>query len=44
MKDTMGQKPGNAPIIRTGHTTDGRYGSDPNAMVKGKTESRDIRR
>lgn len=44
MKQDIGSKTGSAPIKRVGHTTDGRYGSDPNARVRGGTGSRDIKR
>ena len=44
MKETITSRTGSAPIKRTGHTTDGRHGSDPNAKVRGGGSSRDIKR
>lgn len=39
----MKSKPGNAPIKRQGHTTDGKHGSDPNAKVMGQRAVRDLK-
>lgn len=35
-------KTGKAPIMKQGHTTDGRHGSDPGVQVKGGNNVRDL--
>lgn len=42
-RDRFTSRPGNAPIVRVGHTTSGKYGSDPNARVKGSRSVRDLK-
>lgn len=44
MKEQITSKTGNAPIKRQGHTSDNRYGSNPDARVKGGGAVRDIKR
>lgn len=34
-RDSMKSNPGNAPIVKVGHTYSGRDGVDPNAKVRG---------
>lgn len=41
MKQTITSKTGSAPVVRQGHTSDGRYGTSLTAKVKGATSSRD---
>lgn len=36
-------KAGNAPLVRQGHTTDGKFGSDPAKQQKGGSTVRDLR-
>lgn len=33
---------GSAPIVRQGHTSSGKHGSDPNMKVKGGNSVRDL--
>lgn len=39
----MTQKTGSAPIVRQGHTTNGNYGSNPNAKGRGQNKPRDLK-
>lgn len=41
-KDNMTSKPGSAPIIKQGHTTSGKYGSDPMPKSPVKNTTRDL--
>jgi hypothetical protein len=34
--------PGKAPIVRQGQTSNGQFGSDPNAQPKGRGSARDL--
>ena len=34
--------PGNAPIQKQGQTTNGQFGSNPNAQPKGRSSARDL--
>lgn len=44
MKDANPSNAGNAPIKRTGHTTNRVFGSDPNSTVKGRsTDATDLK-
>lgn len=40
--DPINEKTGDAPIMKQGHTTNGRYGTDPTIMVQGKPTTRDL--
>ncbi len=35
MNPSIASKVGNAPIVKVGHTTSGKFGSEPNATVRG---------
>jgi hypothetical protein len=39
---TIKSKTGNAPITKVGHTAANRFGSNPDAKVKGPSTSRDL--
>ena len=41
--DTSLGKAGNAPIVRQGHTTNRKHGSDPNAKAVGRPASSDLK-
>lgn len=42
-RGNLTSKTGNAQIKRVGHTTDSKYGSNPNAKVKGSRSVRDLK-
>lgn len=42
MDPSIKSSTGSAPIIKQGHTADGRFGADPDAKVKGETKARDL--
>ena len=42
-KDKMTSKPGNAPIVRQGHTATTKHGSDPNMKGLGRERPRDLK-
>lgn len=39
---TKTSKSAGAPIVKQGHTSNGKFGSDPNARVKGGNNVRDL--
>lgn len=41
-KPTISSKTGNAPVVKTGHTASNRFGSNPDAKVRGSVTSRDL--
>ncbi len=41
-KAEINSKTGNAKIVKVGHTASNRFGSNPNAQVKGSSTSRDL--
>ena len=43
MPDKIQSKTGNAPIKQVGHTAGQRYGTNPNAQVKGSNPTRDLK-
>lgn len=40
--DQAVKAPGNAPIVKQGQTTNGQFGSNPNAQPKGRSSARDL--
>lgn len=44
MPAPMSNKPGNAKIDRTGHTTNTKHGSDPNARASSRPAPRDLKK
>lgn len=42
-KSNMTSNPGNANIVRQGHTTTGQHGTDPNIKGKGRKPVRDLK-
>lgn len=41
-KPTLSAKTGSAPLRKTGHTASNRFGSNPDAKVRGGSASRDL--
>lgn len=41
-KPTISSKTGKASITKVGHTAGSRFGTNPNAQVKGNTSTRDL--
>lgn len=42
-RDTITSKTGNASVMKQGHTTSGKHGTDPNAKVRGGNSVRELK-